>query len=213
MAEVSLTFRSTPSQIDTLELDAAVSETATFVSDVSEHPVESGSSIVDHVRPKPVEVKIDGIVTDTPLSMVQVRRAAQATGVELESPQNTPGRADAALAALLDLRDNPRRITVTTKRRVYSDMVLVSLTVPEDRATGDALRFSAAFRQVRTVTLRRVALRTATPATKPRVKAGPKPTKTAPVETTNKSILKKLSDSPTVNGARASVGRLFGIGS
>lgn len=207
MADVTLSFARTPSKIDTLELDASLTETATFASDVSEHPVEVGSDVVDNIRPKPVEVRIDGVISDTPITAEQLRRAADAAGVTLDAPQNTPGRSSDALAFLLALRDSPRLVTITTKRGAYDNMALVSLSVPEDRTTGDVLRFSATFRQVRTVALRRVVIRTATSATKPKQKAGTKPTATAPTELQNKSIAKKIADT----GAGNAVLEFFGV--
>lgn len=211
MAETSRYFAPLPTKIDTLELDAAVSELGSFDSEVSEHPVERGASVVDHIRPKPVIVRIDGVVSDTPTTQAQVARAGSVLGVSLDAPQLVPGYTDAVLAFLLDLRTNPRLVTIATKRRSYDDMALTSLSVPEDAATGDVLRFTATFRQVRQVTVRRVAFVTATPSTKPKVKAGTKPTATASPEVQNKSILKRLSESSAVNAARRQVGQFFGI--
>lgn len=200
-----------PTMIDTLALDASLTETATFGAQVSEHPVEVGSNVVDHVRPQAIEVRIDGVVTDTPATVAQAQRASLATGIGDGSPGGYTGRAFAALVFLIDLRDNPRLVTITTKRWVYEDMALASLSVPADRATGDALRFSATFRQVRTVTLRRVVLRVAAPQHKAKVKAGTKPTVTAKPELTNKSLLKKVSETAAVQTAKEAVGRFLGI--
>lgn len=199
-------FATVVSKIDTLELDAALSESPTFTSEVTEHAVEVGANIVDHIRPKPVELRVDGVVSDSPTTPVQVRRAGAALGTTFDRPQYTPGRAQAALAFLLTLRDVPRLVTVTTKRGAYENMALTSLVVPEDRATGDVLRFSASFRQVRTVTLRRVVIQTATPGTKAKVKAGTKPTATAPTELQNKSVAKKLADTGAGNAVMEFLG-------
>jgi len=211
MAEVLNAFATAPTMIDTLAVDAAVTELATFDSEVSEHPVERGAAVVDHIRPKPVVVRIDGVVSDTPLNAVQVSRANAVLGGSLDGPANAPGYADAALAFLLALRTNPRLVVIDTKRRTYEDMGLTSLSVPEDVRTGDALRFTATFRQVRQVSVRRVPLLTATPATKPKVKTGTKPTATATPEVQNKSILRRAAESAAVTKARRAVGQFFGI--
>ena len=211
MAEVLNAFAAPETKIDTLAVDAAITETAQFDAEVSEHPVENGAAIVDHVRPKPVVVRIDGVVSDTPTTSAQVSRASATLGGQLDGPQNAPGYADAALAFLLDLRTNPRLVTIDTKRRTYDDMVLTSLTVPEDVKTGDALRFTATFRQVRQVTVRRVALLTATPSTKPKVKTGTKPTATASAPLQNQSILRRIAGSSAVSSARSTVMHFFGV--
>jgi hypothetical protein len=115
--------------------------------------------------------------------------------VSLGGPQLVAGRSGDALAFLLALHETPRLVTIVTKSRTYEQMALVDLTVPQDRTTGSVLRFSASFRQVRTVTLRRVVLRTATPSTKRKLKEGTKPTKTATPALQNKSLAKKIADS------------------
>lgn len=192
MAEILNAFAAAPTMIDTLAIDAAVSELATFDAEVSEHPVEKGAAVVDHIRPKPVIVRIDGIVSDTPLNATQLARVNAALGETFDRPTNAPGYADGALAFLLTLRTNPRLVTIDTKRKTYTDMALTSLSVPEDVKTGDALRFTATFRQVRQVSVRRVPFLVARPALKPKVKAGTKPTATAPQATQNRSIAAKL---------------------
>lgn len=196
-----------PAKIDTLELDAAVSEGATFGAQVSDHPVEVGSNIVDHIRPLPVEVRLDGVVTDTPVSAVQMRRAAALLNVGTDdAPSALPGRADAALAFLIELRTFPRLVTVVTSRRVYENMALTSLVVPTDRATGEALRFSAAFRQVVTVELRRVQIATpprpARSTLKKNKDGGTQPTKTTPPETQDESALFSIEQSDTIQTFR-----------
>ena len=194
-----------PTLIDTLALDAAISETGTFASQVSEHPVEVGSNVVDHVRPQAAEIRIDGVVTDTPATVVQARRATAALGAGDGLPGDYTGRAQAALTFLIALRENPRLVVVATKQWVYEDMAMTSLTIPNDRATGDALRFTATFRHVRTVSLRRVVIRTdpSAPRLKAKVKAGTKPTATTSAETQAKSLLGKLIDTDTVQGLRS----------
>jgi hypothetical protein len=49
-------------------LDVSLSEEHKFEADVTEYPVESGGSISDNIRPKPLHVSITGIVSDTPLT-------------------------------------------------------------------------------------------------------------------------------------------------
>lgn len=193
-----------PAMIGTLQLDAAISEGATFAAQVTDHPVEVGSNVVDHIRPQPIEVRIDGIVTDTPATVSQARRASDATGQGDGEVAAYPGRAQAALTFLIDLRDNPRLVTVSTTRWVYEEMALVSLTVPTDRTTGDALRFSAAFRQVRTVTLRRVqlAVRPSRSSLKAKVPAATKPTSTTPPALEREAFLFKFRETDIVQSVR-----------
>lgn len=49
-------------------LDVALTEDHTFEADITDFPVESSGSVSDNIRPKPVKIRIEGIVSDTPLS-------------------------------------------------------------------------------------------------------------------------------------------------
>ena len=57
------------STADIIVIDATVSETVNLEADVTDHPVEDGPDINDHIRPKPVMVEIEGIVSETPLTL------------------------------------------------------------------------------------------------------------------------------------------------
>jgi hypothetical protein len=146
-----------PAQIDTLVLDCSITETHTVANDVTEHPVETGFNVTDHVRAKPDELTIEGIVTNTPFSQTQRTRIVQALGITFASATDAdqilgqPGYAEAAYTSLRDVRDSGRLITITTSLRTYENMVMTSLVVPRNKDVGDALRFTAQFKRVRVV--------------------------------------------------------------
>jgi hypothetical protein len=50
------------------QLDASVSEVHSVGAQVTEQPVEVGSPASDHIRPMPRRLRIDGFVTNTPIS-------------------------------------------------------------------------------------------------------------------------------------------------
>lgn len=50
-------------------IDVSISETHSVGADVTEHPVESGSDIADHIRPTPRTVRIEGFVTNHPIEL------------------------------------------------------------------------------------------------------------------------------------------------
>ncbi len=143
--------------IDDFEIDAALSEDHTFDSDVTEHPVEEGADITDHVRARPIEVSIQGIVSDTPIGRTAFNRGFDPSG-ELQMPVLP---SDVAFSNLLAIRDAREPITITTSLKTFERMILTSLTVPA--TGGDALEFTARFRQIELVTNRRTTIPVATP--------------------------------------------------
>lgn len=55
--------------IGSIWIDVSISERHALSADVTEHPVEQGSAIADHIRPKPRELTIEGFVTNHPTEM------------------------------------------------------------------------------------------------------------------------------------------------
>lgn len=129
--------------IDGYIIDVAVKEEHGFENEITEHPVEQGADIVDHVRARPIVVTLEGVVSDTPVQdFVRASRTAALPSRE-------------ALDRLLAIRNARQPVEIVTSIRTYTDMMLESLTVPRDAATGDALAFTARFRQIRIVTTQR----------------------------------------------------------
>lgn len=57
--------------IDEIWLDVSVRESHGLSAEVTEHPVESGADVADHIRPKQRTVTIEGIISNTPIEVPQ----------------------------------------------------------------------------------------------------------------------------------------------
>ncbi len=134
-------------------IDVALSEQHEFESEVTEYPVESGSDVTDNVRPKPIMVTMECIVSNTPIGTIANIRAnalAQPGG-------NNPGSpADDAYAVMLKIRDDREPVTIATSLQTFTNMVMKSLSIPRATGRGDELRFTAVFQQVTIVTNKRI---------------------------------------------------------
>ena len=156
MAATSLLYVVKFSKIDSIELDASISETHSSTVDVTEHPVESGFNVSDHARPAPESIQIEAFVSNTPFSIDSPHAGDYTSPVGItygwqSLSRGEPDRADIAYSALRDLKDLGAIITVVTALRTYEDMIITSLTVPRDADTGNGLRFSISLKQVRVV--------------------------------------------------------------
>lgn len=155
---VTLLYQPFQAIIDTLVLDCSVKEEHTAEVEVTDHAVEQGSAITDHARPKPEELTIEGIVSNTPLSSFQVTRAVNQQGVTLQTTSQAnnargmPGAAELAYTQLRSLRDSGKLVTIVTQLRTYDNMAMTSLKVPREDKIGDVLKFECKFKQVRIVT-------------------------------------------------------------
>ncbi len=162
MANVTLLFRKEPSQIGSIVLDCSVSEQHQADVDVTDSPVERGANISDHARPKPETLTLEGLITNAPLSRDPLSPStAESLAGSIDTgfisrAQGDPTRAVSAYQDLRDLKDAGELIEVVTSLRSYSDMVLTNLSVPRDAKTGECLKFTATFKQIRVVENKKV---------------------------------------------------------
>lgn len=126
---IDLRYQATPTLIDTLSVDVTLREGHGRTAETTDHPIEKGADITDHVRKKPRTYTIEGYVTNTPLTGTPDGGIAQATYD--------------ALDALVG-----RVVTVKTRFKTYQNMVLTQLDVPRDRGTGEGLHFTGSFKQI-----------------------------------------------------------------
>ncbi len=158
--------------IDSWPYDLMVSGELTLDSEVTEHPVESGDSIADHIRPLPVEFTLEAIVSDTPLADIASHDSRRIDDVTIAvfGADQIPLPSDEAYARLNAIRDERRlvviEIPIATRsgklgKRTFKDMAMTNLSVPFSQETAGGLTFSATFRQVKVVTNKRTTVRVA----------------------------------------------------
>lgn len=206
-------------QIDTILVDATTSDNATYGSEPTSHPIENGSEISDHAILKPIELKVDGIISETPLSLnAQKAGLIAAAGSQaiqkiggfrggLATTLSTlvAGKAGAALFSetenpldearkkLVELVNDKKLITIATKYQVYTNMMLYSLSISRDNSTGRAIKFSATFREIKIVSADTIVIerlnQEVAHSAAPKQKLGKKPGKEANAEQTAKSSL------------------------
>lgn len=171
---LTLIYRTSSNALDSIALDATLSEQHTSASDVTDHPVERGAAVVDHVRDRPASVRIEGVLADFPLGDASAARASISYGRAAEvldalganygwlSPPTVkvePGTANAGargrgveiLEQLERLRRAATLIEVRSGLRTYRDMVIQTIDVPRSAALGSGVKFSATLREVRLV--------------------------------------------------------------
>ncbi len=148
--------------IDGYEIDVTTSETHEFDSEITADPVEKGSDITDNQRLLPDSVTLTGVVSDTPIGDLANRRVDGEVNSQF------------ALDFLLEVREARQPVTIETSLRTYTNMLMKNLSVPKDAETGDALVFTATFREVRIVTNDRTTIEVALPRAKRKRNIGTK---------------------------------------
>lgn len=160
---------------------------------VTTHPVQAGASVADHAYQEPDEVTLDIGMTDA------------AIGVETNHSVN-------AYTELREIMAKREPVTLVTRLKTYQNMVITSISAPDDVKTMNALKASIYFSQVKIVEVSIVRVQEITTSSKKSTSSsssksssskssGSSGTKTSSTKKTtksttssNKSVLKKLAD-------------------
>lgn len=143
-----------------LQLDAAISITHNYTSQVTqnevEEPVDGTNKINDNVVLDPEKLQITGLISEAPLSLVDAIRnlgggllanvnpalGAATNFLSSELMASKEDRQQNALAQLLALRENKIPFTIVTGLRRYENMMVTNISLPQDPKLGKSLRFS-----------------------------------------------------------------------
>lgn len=157
--------------LETVEFDASIQETHTGDVDVTAHPVELGADTTDHVRRKPRQLQLQGILSETPL--------VNPADVPLDSK-----RGETAYKALCGMRDRAEIVRVTTALETYSGFIIDSISAPRSSRQGRSVVVDIHFREILTAESVSVAVaappKPVAPRGKPKKDLGKQPT--APVK-------------------------------
>lgn len=132
-------------KIGTVTLDCTVSESHADEVEITNHPVESGSTISDHIRKQPLVLELEGIITNTPVVFL--------ASVQAESPVDLDfipcrDRVSRGYEELRRIQDAGELVDVVTSLRNYSNMAIQSLGVKRDASSGNILSLSISLREV-----------------------------------------------------------------
>lgn len=124
-------------------LDAAVSFGYSLDSDTTDHPIEDGSEISDHVDLKPLTFSLDGFMSEAPL-----------TGSLLESFSDlfSSGQQWAFVEAIENARKNRTFVSLDANNRGSWDNLIITSFAPSWSAeVGDSVEFRMSLKQITVV--------------------------------------------------------------
>ena len=134
---------------DPIVLDASVSETHSVSGEVSDHPVETGVDIVDHYRVLPRGLQLEGVVTNSPLTVQYPGASLINSAIGLIN-----GDVDPSANAWKELQrffDKAVVLDISTSLENYTNMVLTSLDVTRNSGTTNGLFFTLTAREIKFV--------------------------------------------------------------
>lgn len=125
-----------PATIGDLQVDCVVDHVTTFNSQVTEHPIEQGFVIADHVARQAMTLSLTVIITPTPVSYFRTFGGAN------------PDRLGEAIAYFQQLWLAGEPITVTIPSGIYQDMVMTTCPLPRNVQDGFCYRVALEFKHV-----------------------------------------------------------------
>ena len=154
---VSLFYRADGWSVGEISLDLILTETHSLNAVVTQHPVQDGSTISDHITILPRSGTMSVLVSNFSLSTAEgdARAAWDEIYAQGEAAQKTlPNRAEEAWKKLKDLVKTRELVKVVTSLEVYEDVALTRVETTRDGDTGDALEIDIDYEQVTKVKLK-----------------------------------------------------------
>lgn len=130
MAATTIMYEGPRHSIGAIELDAVVTETHGAEVEITDFPIETGSTITDHVRRKPLTLAMTVVLSD------------------LTDGGPVPGRSIDLVNQLYLAQSEAKVLSVYTPAKVYDSMLIQSIGVPRDNKSGCGLTLNVALKQV-----------------------------------------------------------------
>ena len=132
-----LTYNTTvPATIGDLQVDCVVDHVTNFSSQVTEHPIEGGFVIADHVSRQAMKLSVTVIITPTPVSYFRIMGGSN------------PDRLGEASAYFEQLHLAGEPITIVLPDRICENMVMTSCPLPRNVQNGFCYRLGLEFTHV-----------------------------------------------------------------
>lgn len=144
------------SKLTYMPFNLFISEKHSLKFRVSDHPLQDGSTISDHVHQEMREVNIEGMFTNHPM-----RKLKEVNEVKFKDEYATsdvnPTVSNTALAnfeklKLLAKQRKPVRLVCSLE--IYPKMVITSIDYDRDSKSGSSIRFTMTLRELKTVSLK-----------------------------------------------------------
>lgn len=123
--------------------DAITQVNPKHTSTITNHPVETGVSISDHIFKNNVVIDIMGEFSNNPVELVQQNLVASQTN----------NRDQEAWGILFKIYSEEQPLTIVSRFQVYENCFITALTPLDETDTGETLRFSMTLEQIRFASL------------------------------------------------------------
>lgn len=154
----SLFYREEGWSVGDVPLDLILEEEHSIDASVTEHPVQDGSVVSDHVYVHLRSGSLRALVSNHSINATDVYRNAEGDEEDFAQAAQEGGGlynwASETWTLLKNLVDNRKPVTIVTALEVYDNVLVTHVDTARDGETGDALEFVINFQQFKQVKLR-----------------------------------------------------------
>lgn len=143
MSSLFFPSSSSPTSIGSIEVDILVEQAYNLSSQVTEHPVESGFVVSDHIIRRPITLSMVVGLTLSPVTW-------------LDDLGSSADKVSTALEAFKTIYENGSLITIVTPTDVWENMAMVSANIPRKVETGNLVQIPCTFTQVTSVDIKTI---------------------------------------------------------
>lgn len=154
---VSLFYREDGWSVGEISLDLILTEGHSLNAAVTQHPVQEGSTISDHITILPRNGTLRALVSNFSLAAASSNKAETWRDVYEQgeaAQESLPNRAADTWEKLKELVKRRELVKVVTALEVYEDMALTRVETTRDGDTGDALEIEIDYEQAIRVKLK-----------------------------------------------------------
>jgi len=192
MADTDIIFgQGRRAQVGVVRFDCSLDDTHNLEAVITDHPVEEGIDITDHIKRLPKSIEINGLISNTPIYLEKEDRESPIT----TDTGSIEDRVEVAYTKLEEIMSVGELITVVTTLAEYDNMVIANFSVTRNAQNGNVLNASLSLREVITTTTEKV--------------EAPEPVKKSKKKTTNKG--KKSARDATKEADKKSKSVLFSV--
>lgn len=145
---------SNKSKIGDLFIDGTHLEVINYSNTMTDHPVEGGSSISDHVYTNPLKVMMTGSITDSSVDVfntakdfINIFDGNILTNV-VDKFRGRGTKSTLAYELLKDLHTTKSTVSIINYLDTFDNMIIETLSFPRNNKTGDRLFFEITLKQI-----------------------------------------------------------------
>jgi hypothetical protein len=153
---------SNQSKIGNLFIDATHLENIEYSSVITEHYIESGSTVSDHINIRPLQIRMEGSITDSSVDIVgNIKDIMSLFSGNIQSnvTNKLKGKSTKQIMAyelLVGLHANKSPLTIVNYLNTFDNMFIENLIFPRDNTIGNRLFFQITLKQINFATVKTI---------------------------------------------------------